>query len=72
MAEQNHPTRRRGSEQPQRRSERTKTVSNRKSAREERGAPQWLRAFLAHAALFFATLGKRIRRIRRTCPNSQH
>ena len=63
MAEQNHPTRRRGSEQPQRRSERTKTVSNRKSAREERGAPQWLRAFLAHAALFFATLGKRIRRI---------
>ena len=47
-----------------RRRERTPRPSSRRPAKKpERGMPEWLRTFLSHIAIFFSTLGARIRRI---------
>ena len=56
MTEQNHSTKRRGSAQTQRRGDRTRGTPPEKQARKGSGNPEWLRAFLASAALFFAAL----------------
>ena len=63
MTEQNHSTKRRGSAQTQRRGDRTRGTPPEKQARKGSGNPEWLRAFLASAALFFAALDRRVRRI---------
>ena len=56
MTEQNQSAKRRG--------ERTQRPSSRRPAKKPgRGMPEWLRTFLAHIAIFFSTLGARIRRI---------
>ena len=56
MTDQNQPTKRR--------SERTQRPSSRRPEKKPgHGMPEWLRTFLAHAAIFFSTLGARIRRI---------
>ncbi len=56
MTEQNQSAKRRG--------ERTQRPSSRRPAKKPgRGMPEWLRSFLAHIAIFFSTLGARIRRI---------
>lgn len=56
MTEQNQSAKRRG--------ERTQRPSSRRPAKKPgRGMPEWLRMFLAHIAIFFSTLGARIRRI---------
>ena len=63
MTEQNHSTKRRGSAQTQRRGDRTRSTPSERRTRRGGGNPEWLRAFLASAALFFATLDRRVRRI---------
>ena len=63
MTEQNHPTKRRGSAQTQRRGERTRSTPSERRVRAGRGNSEWLRAFLASAALFFAALQRSVRRI---------
>ena len=56
MTEQNQSAKRRG--------ERTQRPSSRRPVKKPgRGMPEWLRSFLAHIAIFFSTLGARIRRI---------
>ena len=56
MTDQNQSTKRR--------SERTQRPASRRPAKKPgRGMPEWLRTFLAHIAIFFSTLGARIRRI---------
>ena len=62
MSEQKRPTPQRSSASTTRRRERTQRSSSPKRGGGH-GISEWLRAFLAHAALFFATLGQRIRRI---------
>lgn len=62
MSEQKRPTSQRSSASTTRRRERTQRSSSPKRGGGH-GISEWLRAFLAHAALFFATLGQRIRRI---------
>lgn len=62
MSEQKRPTSQRGSASTTRRRERTQRSSSPKRGGGH-GISEWLRALLAHAALFFATLGQRIRRI---------
>lgn len=62
MSEQKRPTPQRSSASTTRRRERTQRSSFPKRGGGH-GISEWLRAFLAHAALFFATLGQRIRRI---------
>ena len=62
MSEQKRPTSQRSSASTTRRRERTQRSSSPKRGGGH-GITEWLRAFLAHAALFFATLGQRIRRI---------
>ena len=62
MSEQKRPTSQRSSASTTRRRERTQRSSSPKRGGGHR-ISEWLRAFLAHAALFFATLGQRIRRI---------
>ena len=62
MSEQKRPTPQRSSASTTRRRERTQRLSSPKRGGGH-GISEWLRAFLAHAALFFATLGQRIRRI---------
>ena len=63
MTEQNHSTKRRGSAQTQRRGDRTRGTPPEKQARKGSRNPEWLRAFLTSAALFFAALDRRVRRI---------
>ena len=62
MSEQKRPTPQRSSASTTRRRERTQRSSSPKRGGGH-GISEWLRAFLAHAALFFTTLGQRIRRI---------
>ena len=62
MSEQKRPTSQRSSASTTRRRERTQRSSSPKRGGGH-GISEWLRAFLAHAALFFTTLGQRIRRI---------
>lgn len=62
MSEQKRPTSQRSSASTTRRRERTQRSSSPKRGGGH-GISEWLRALLAHAALFFATLGQRIRRI---------
>mgnify|MGYP005881862403 FL=1 len=62
MSEQKRPTPQRSSASTTRRRERTQRSSSPKRGGGH-GISEWLRALLAHAALFFATLGQRIRRI---------
>ena len=62
MSEQKRPTPQRSSASTTRRRERTQRSSSPRRGGGH-GISEWLRAFLAHAALFFATLGQRIRRI---------
>ena len=62
MSEQKRPTSQRSSASTTRRRERTQRSSSPKRGGGH-GISEWLRAFLAHAALFFATLGQRICRI---------
>ena len=62
MSEQKRPTPQRSSASTTRRRERTQRSSSPKRGGGH-GISEWLRALLAHAALFFATLGQRICRI---------
>ena len=62
MSEQKRPTPQRSSASTTRRRERTQRSSSPKRGGGH-GISEWLRALLAHAALFFTTLGQRIRRI---------
>ena len=62
MSEQKRPTSQRSSASTTRRRERTQRSSSPKRGGGH-GISEWLRAFLAHAALFFTTLGQRICRI---------
>lgn len=62
MSEQKRPTSQRSSASTTRRRERTQRSSSPKRGGGH-GISEWLRALLAHAALFFTTLGQRIRRI---------
>ncbi len=62
MSEQKQLTSQRSSASTTRRRERTQRSSSPKRGGGH-GISEWLRALLAHAALFFATLGQRIRRI---------
>ena len=60
MSEQNRPTSRRSGAPAQRR---RSSASPRRQTPKRGGMPQWLSAWLEHMALFFSTLGARIRRI---------
>ena len=62
MSEQKRPTSQRSSASTTRRRERTQRSSSPKRGGGH-GISEWLRALLAHEALFFTTLGQRIRRI---------